>query len=222
MERLRPTTADGAHERLSPAETVPDTDVSATPQLWLIRHGETEWSASGAHTSYSDISLTARGKKSAAAAGAWLAGRVFSLVLVSPLQRALETCNIAGYAATAKIDGNLSEWNYGEYEGHTTAQIRKENPGWSIWRDGSTRGETVEQVAARASNVIARCRAAKGPVALFSHAHFLRILTATWLGLPPAAGSMFALDTGSVSILGFERETRVIRMWNRSFESECP
>ncbi|MFC5862248.1 histidine phosphatase family protein [Acidicapsa dinghuensis] len=191
-------------------------------QLWLIRHGETQWSASGAHTSYSDIPLTPRGEKSAAAVGSWLAGKPFSLVLVSPRQRALETSRIAGYGALALVDHDLSEWNYGEFEGRTTADIRSEKPGWSIWTEGPTSGETVEQVGARAIRVIERAEAVGGCVGLFSHAHFLRILAATWVGLPPRAGSLFALSTSSVSVLAFERETRVIQMWNRSFEEDHP
>ncbi len=192
--------------------TIPD-----KMELWLIRHGETEWSASGNHTSRSDIPLTERGERSAAAAGAWLAGKEFSLVLSSPRLRARETCRIAGYSTVAKVDDNLAEWDYGEYEGRTTAEIRKERPGWSIWTDGPLGGETVEQVALRAKKVIERAITAGGQVALFSHAHFLRILAATWLGLSPSAGSLFALSTGSVSILGCERETRVVQMWNRLF-----
>jgi probable phosphoglycerate mutase len=193
--------------------------VTANLELWLIRHGETAWSASGAHTSRSDIPLTERGRVSAAAIGDWLAGKEFSLTLVSPRQRAQETCRIAGYASSMQPDNDLAEWDYGEYEGRTTADIRKEKPGWSIWAEGPSGGETAEQVGLRAHRVIERAVAAGGNVALFSHAHLLRILAATWIGLPLSAGSMFALDTSSVSTLGFERETRVIQMWNRSFET---
>lgn len=186
-------------------------------ELWLIRHGETEWSVSGAHTSRSDIPLTAHGEESAAAIGSWLAGKAFSLVLVSPRQRARETCRIAGYSTVAQIDENLAEWDYGEYEGRTTAEIRKGRPDWSIWTAGPIGGETVEHVGLRAQKVIEQATAVGGQVALFSHAHFLRILAATWLELPATAGSMFALNTGSISVLGFERETRVVQTWNRSF-----
>lgn len=196
--------------------------MSEALQLWLIRHGETEWSASGAHTSYSDIPLTPRGAESAAAIGSWLAGREFSLTSVSPRLRALETCRIAGYGSTSLVDGDLSEWNYGEYEGLTTAEIRNEKPCWSIWTDGPVGGESIEQVRTRALRVIERAVSLGGAVAFFSHAHFLRILAATWLGLPPNSGRLLALSTGSVSILGFERETRVIQMWNHSFESSDP
>ena len=189
-------------------------------ELWLIRHGETEWSLSGAHTSRTDIPLTQRGRERASAIHDYLHGRQFSLVLTSPLQRARETCRIAGYADAAQVDDNLREWDYGEYEGRTTADIRKTTPGWSVWDDNPKQGEVLSQVAARAQKVIDRALAAGGRVAWFSHAHFLRILAATWLGLDPKAGRFFALGTGSVSTLGFERETRVIQTWNRSFEIE--
>ncbi len=187
-------------------------------QLWLIRHGETEWSLSGAHTSRTDIPLTERGKERAAKIRDYLAQRKFSLVLTSPLQRARETCRIAGYADVAQIEENLREWDYGIFEGRTTADIRKDQPDWSIWDSPVPEGEPVEHVAARAQKVIDRALQAGGDVALFAHAHILRILAATWLGLEPRGGRLFALGTGSVSTLGFERETRVISTWNRSLE----
>jgi broad specificity phosphatase PhoE len=187
-------------------------------QLWLIRHGETEWSLSGAHTSRTDIPLTARGEERAEKIRDYLAHRKFSLVLTSPLQRARETCRVAGYADVAQADENLREWNYGVFEGRTTADIRSTQPDWSIWDSPVPEGEAVEQVAARTQKVIDRAAQAGGDVALFAHAHVLRILAATWLGLPPREGRLFALGTGSVSTLGFERETRVISTWNRSFE----
>jgi broad specificity phosphatase PhoE len=187
-------------------------------QLWLIRHGETEWSLSGAHTSRTDIPLTERGKERAAKIRDYLAQRKFSLVLASPLQRARETCRIAGYADVAQIEENLREWDYGIFEGRTTADIRKDQPDWSIWDSPVPEGEPVEHVAARAQKVIDRALEAGGDVALFAHAHILRILAATWLGLEPRGGRLFALGTGSVSTLGYERETRVISTWNRSLE----
>jgi broad specificity phosphatase PhoE len=187
-------------------------------QLWLIRHGETEWSLSGAHTSRTDIPLTPRGQERAAKIRDYLAHRRFSLVLSSPLQRARETCRIAGYGDVAQIDENLREWDYGIFEGRTTAEIRKEQPDWSIWESPVPEGESVEHVAARTQHVIDRAVGRGADVALFAHAHVLRILAATWLSLPPRAGSLLALGTGSVSTLGFERETRVISTWNRSFE----
>ena len=187
-------------------------------KLWLIRHGETEWSLSGAHTSRTDIPLTERGKERATKISDYLAQRKFDLVLTSPLQRARETCRIAGYADVAQIEENLREWDYGTFEGRTTADIRKDQPDWSIWDSPVPEGEPVEHVAARAQKVIDRALQAGGDVALFAHAHILRILAATWLGLEPRGGRLFALGTGSVSTLGFERETRVISTWNRSLE----
>ncbi len=189
-------------------------------ELWLVRHGETEWSVSGAHTGVSDIPLTARGEERAAGIRDYLHHRSFALVLVSPRQRAQETCRIAGYADQAQIDPDLAEWNYGDFEGKTTNDIRKTYPDWDIWKGPVPHGETIEQVAVRARRVIERSVAAGGPVALFAHGHILRILTACWLGLPPDGGRLFALGTGSVSRLGFERDTRVISAWNRSFEHD--
>jgi probable phosphoglycerate mutase len=138
------------------------------------------------------------------------------MVLSSPLARASETCRLAGYADRAQVDPNLAEWNYGDYEGRTTSEIQKEVPNWSLWVSGVPNGETVDQVAARAQAVIARALQADGNVALFAHGHVLRILTACWLGLPPAAGRLFAFGTASIGILGYERETRVISRWNLS------
>jgi broad specificity phosphatase PhoE len=186
-------------------------------QLWLIRHGETEWSLSGAHTGRTDLPLIAMGKERAIALGSYLAGKLFALVLTSPLQRARETCRIAGYGDAAQIEPNLTEWDYGAYEGRTTTDIRKESPDWDLWTMGVPGGETIEQVAARARLVIERASAAGGDAALFAHGHILRILTACWLGLAPSAGRLFALDTATVSVLGYERESRVIQHWNR-----CP
>ena len=187
-------------------------------QLWLIRHGETEWSLSGAHTSRTNIPLTERGKERAAKIRDYLAQRKFGLVLTSPLLRARETCRIAGYADVAQIEENLREWDYGIFEGRTTADIRKDQPDWSIWDSLVPEGEPVEHVAARAQKVIDRALQAGGDVALFAHAHILRILAATWLGLEPRGGRLFALGTGSVSTLGYERENQVISTWNRSLE----
>jgi len=185
-------------------------------ELWLIRHGETEWSLSGAHTSRTDLPLTDAGCRKAVAIGRCLAGRTFALVLTSPLLRARDTCRLAGFGDSAKIEPNLHEWDYGDYEGLSTAVIQAQRPGWSLWRDGTPNGETMEHAAARAMAVIERALEAPGDVALFAHGHILRILAACWLGLPPAAGRLFALETATLSTLGYERETRVITRWNLS------
>jgi probable phosphoglycerate mutase len=189
------------------------------PQIYLIRHGETEWSLSGAHTGRTDLPLTARGEERAQAIGRYLNGRPFALVLTSPLRRARETCRLAGYSVAAVIESNLHEWDYGDYEGRSTPDIQKEHPGWNLWQDGVPNGETVEQVADRARLVIARALDTDGDCALFAHGHILRILTGAWLKLPADSGRLFGLDTATVSILGWERDTRVIRRWNRSSEA---
>jgi broad specificity phosphatase PhoE len=189
--------------------------------LWLFRHGETAWSLSGAHTGSTDLPLTDAGRARAEALGRYLNRRRFALVLTSPLARARETCRLAGYGDVAQIDPNLQEWDYGDYEGRTTAEIRKQAPGWVLWKDGVPNGETVDEVAGRARAVIERAASARGDVALFAHGHILRILTACWLGLEPAGGRLFALGTGSLSILGYERETRVITLWNEDVAA-CP
>jgi probable phosphoglycerate mutase len=191
-------------------------------ELWLIRHGETEWSLSGQHTSISDIALTEHGRQRAVELKEYLNGRKFAAVFTSPMSRAKETCAIAGYGDVAQVEENLMEWNYGESEGKTTKQMReKYGPTWSVWTDPIVGGESVEHVGERADKVIARALAAAGDagqVALFAHAHILRILAARWIGLPATGGKLFGLGTGSVSVLGFERETRVISKWNRGFE----
>jgi len=190
-------------------------------ELWLIRHGETAWSLSGAHTGRTDLPLTAAGEREAEDIGRSLAGRRFALVLTSPLARARETCRLAGYGQAAQIDPNLREWDYGAYEGRTSAEIRKQAPDWTIWTSPVPQGETIQQVAARAQQVIERAIAAAAAhadapahIALFAHGHLLRVLTACWLGLPPEAGRLFALSTASLSILGHEHENRVITQWN--------
>jgi probable phosphoglycerate mutase len=184
-------------------------------QIWLFRHGETAWSLSGQHTGRTDLPLTAAGRRRAQAIGRRLAGRPFALVLSSPLARALETCRLAGYGDAARLTDDLLEWDYGDYEGRRTADIQKERPGWSLWRDGVPGGETVAEVGARASRVIETARAADGDVALFAHGHVLRVLSACWLGLPPDGGRLFALGTAAVSVLGYERDTRVVVKWNQ-------
>jgi broad specificity phosphatase PhoE len=185
-------------------------------ELWLIRHGETVWSRSGAHTGHSDIPLTENGVRQAAAIGTYLSRRPFAMVLTSPLQRASETCRLAGYGEVACIEPNLREWDYGDYEGRKTDEIRRDAPGWSIWTSPIPGGETIDQVADRARSAIAKALKADGDVALFAHGHLLRILAACWLELPPTRGQSLALETASLSTLGYERETRVISRWNLS------
>jgi broad specificity phosphatase PhoE len=190
-------------------------------ELWLVRHGETEWSLSGAHTSRTDIPLTEHGRRRAEELRDYLKGMKFEAVFVSPMQRARETCAIAGFGDVAKVDDGLKEWDYGIYEGKTTKEIQAEIPGWSVWKNEIVGGETVEHVGERADGMIARALAAApdgGKVALFAHAHILRILAARWIGLDARSGALLALGTGSVSVLGWERETRVIQSWNRGFE----
>jgi broad specificity phosphatase PhoE len=193
----------------------------ASTELWLVRHGETEWSLSGAHTSRTDIPLTEHGRKRAEELREYLSGTRFEAVFVSPMQRARETCAIAGFGDVAKVDDGLKEWDYGVYEGKTTKEIQAQITGWSVWKNEIVGGETVEHVGERGDGVIAEALAAApdgGKVALFAHAHVLRILAARWIGLDARGGALFALGTGSVSVLGWERETRVIQSWNRGFE----
>ena len=187
-------------------------------QVWLVRHGETEWSASGQHTGRTDIPLTPLGERQAMALGKNLTGHKFALVLTSPLTRARETCRLAGLGDSAEMTDDLREWDYGIYEGRRTADIRKEAPGWTVWNSSIPGGESLEQVAQRTRRVIDRAVGAPGDVALFAHAHVLRVLTACWLGLPPDAGRLLALGTASLNILGYERETRVISVWNQDWQ----
>lgn len=182
--------------------------------LWLLRHGETAWNVLGRHTGRTDVELTPLGRQQAALLARRLGARPFALVLTSPLIRAHETCRLAGYGEVALVEPDLQEWDYGAYEGRTTAEIRAERPGWTLWDRGVPGGETIDEVAARADRVIARAAAAGGDVALFAHGHLLRVLGARWIGLPGSAGGGLALDTTSVSVLGLERERRVIRHWN--------
>ena len=183
-------------------------------EIWLMRHGETEWSASGAHTSRTDLPLLPSGIKQAQELAPKLKNQKFALVLVSPMQRARETCRLAGLSAHAEVTDDLKEWDYGDYEGRTTHDIRQKRPDWSLWRDGVPNGESTDQVGKRVQRIIQRCLQTDGNVALFAHGHVLRILTAVWLGLPPHDGQLFALNTGTMSVLGFEHEYRVIRRWN--------
>jgi probable phosphoglycerate mutase len=183
------------------------------PAILLVRHGETEWSRSGGHTSRTDLPLLEEGRRGAEALGRRLAGRSFALVLSSPMTRARETARLAGVDGVEFTD-DLRELGYGAYEGLSTAEIRAERPGWDLWRDGSPGGELLTEAAARAERVIARADAAGGDVALFGHGHMLRILGARWLGLPPDAAGSLALSTAALCDLGYERERRVIWLWN--------
>jgi broad specificity phosphatase PhoE len=182
--------------------------------VFVIRHGETAWSLSGQHTGTTDIPLTDNGRRLAERLRAVLAKEAFALVLVSPLQRARETCALAGLGGSASIDADLVEWNYGEYEGLTPRQIHEVAPEWLIFRDGCPGGEAPDQVGARVDRVIARARAVKGNVALFAHGHVLRVLVARWLGLPAGAGQHFLLDTGTLNVLGYYRGIPAVKTWN--------
>ena len=182
--------------------------------IWLIRHGETPWTLSGQHTGKTDIELTATGKLMAQAIGRELAGRHFDLILTSPRVRARETCRLSGYAETAVIDDDLQEWDYGAYEGRTSADIKKEVPDWSLWREGVPDGETIAAASARVDRAIQRALACPGDVALYAHGHILRVLAARWVGLPPDGGRYFSLDAGSISTLGYEHKLHVISKWN--------
>lgn len=184
-------------------------------EVWLFRHGETAWSASGRHTGRTDVPLDADGIRRARALRRRLAGRRFALVLCSPLARALETCRLAGYGDVAEQTDDLMEWDYGDFEGLRTVEIQEERPGWSLWRDGPRGGETVDEVGARARRVIARAGSVDGDVALFAHGHVLRVLAACWLGLSPDAGRLFVLGTASVSVLGFDHDDRAVVKWNQ-------
>ena len=184
-----------------------------TTEVWLVRHGETEWSRDARHTSTTDLPLTDVGEEMARALPGKLTGVDFDLVLTSPRQRARRTAELAGFA-DAEVDDDLVEWAYGDYEGVTTATVRETRPGWTVWADGSPNGETVQQAGERTDRVIARALAADGDVIVFAHGHILRVLAARWIGLPPERGASLALDTAAVSELGFERETRVITRWN--------
>lgn len=184
-------------------------------EIVLVRHGQTEWSAAGRHTSRTDLPLTAAGEEQARAVGRALAGREFVAVLSSPRQRALRTAELAGLTVT-RVDDDLAEWDYGRYEGITTAEIRTTAPGWDLWRDGCPDGESPEHVGARVDRLLATVRPLleRGDVALVGHGHCLRVVGARWAGLPVAAGGALALDTATLSTLGYEHERPVIRMWN--------
>jgi probable phosphoglycerate mutase len=182
-------------------------------ELWLVRHGETEWSRDGLHTSRTDLPMTARGEREASGLAPSLRGTTFDLVLSSPRQRARRTAALAGFG-TVHVEDDLAEWDYGEYEGITTPQIRERVPDWTVWTHPTPGGETADDVGRRLDRVIAKVRAHSGRVLVFGHGHALRALTARWIGQSVSEGRFFKLDTGTVSVLGYERETPVVLRWN--------
>jgi probable phosphoglycerate mutase len=186
----------------------------AAQEVFLIRHGETEWSLSGQHTGITDIALTENGRRIARRWQPVLARKQFTLVLTSPLRRARETCELAGLGGSAAIDRDLGEWNYGEYEGLTPAQIHARSPGWMVFRDGGPGGESPAEVGARVDRIIARVRASSGNAAIFSHGHLLRVFAARWLDLPATSGCHFLLDTATVSVLSTYRSCAALKHWN--------
>jgi broad specificity phosphatase PhoE len=194
---------------------VPD-EPAAGHRTVLVRHGETEWSASGRHTSVTDLALTPAGRAEAVAAGRHLKGQSFALVLSSPRLRALETCRLAGFERRVEVDADLAEWEYGRYEGRTSAEIDALQPGWSLWTDGCPGGEQPIQVAARADRVITRCRDADGDAVVFAHGHLLRVLGARWIGLGPEMGRSLILATAALATLGWDRRTPAIVSWNET------
>jgi len=185
--------------------------------IYLARHGETAWSKSGQHTGTTDIPLTEHGREVARQLRPLLAGETFALVSSSPLRRARETCMLAGLGDRAVVDPDLVEWNYGEYEGLTPAQIFARRPGWMIFRDGCPGGESPAEIGARVDRVIARIREVEGNVALFAHGHVFRVLAARWIDLPVEAGRHFLLDTATLNVLGYYRDSPAVRIWNAPF-----
>lgn len=186
----------------------------AQPDLWLVRHGATDWSTAGKHTGRTDVALNTAGEAAARNLHDRLAGQTFDLVLTSPLQRARRTCELAGYGTIAQVDDNLCEWDYGDFEGVTTAEIRRSRPDWSVFVDGVPNGESLDEVGARADRVITRAREVEQRALVFGHGHALRVLAARWIELPPVAGAHFVLATSTISVLGWERETPAIDRWN--------
>jgi broad specificity phosphatase PhoE len=188
--------------------------MARTQQIVLVRHGATAWSVAHKHTGRTDIGLTDDGRRQAEALRSPLGQHIFARVLTSPLRRAAETCRLAGYDAVAQERDDLREWDYGRYEGRTTQEILQERPGWVLWRDGALGGESAADVGQRADRIIAEMCAVQANVLVFAHAHVLRVLAARWLALPPADGGLFALNTGTLSTLGFEHDRPVMVHWN--------
>ena len=194
------------------------------PVIHLARHGETAWSTTGRHTGWADIPLTERGRENARLLGERLRGLTFARVFTSPLERALRTCELAGFREVAEVDRDLLEWHYGEYEGRTSVEIREERPDWDLFRDGCPGGESPDDVRVRADRIVSRVRAVQGDVLIFSSAHLLRVLAARWLGLDPGAGRWLLLHTASLSALGYDRDRSraVIRLWNETRHLDMP
>jgi len=187
-------------------------------EIVIVRHGETEWSLARRHTGRTDLPLLPAGRERAAALADVLAARTFGLVLVSPLRRARETCELAGFADRAEICEDLREWDYGDYEGRTTVEVREQNPDWVLWRDGCPGGETPDHVAARADRALEKLRASDGDAIAFAHGHILRVLTVRYLQLPLAAGARFVLGAGAFSTFGYEHENEALLRWNDTGE----
>jgi len=198
--------------------------INSYPFIYLARHGETAWSLTGQHTGTTDLALTENGEVNARRLGQRLEGLAFSKVFASPLRRARQTCQLAGFATDAVIDPDLVEWNYGEYEGLRTKEIHAERPDWQLFRDGCPGGESPSDVGARADRVVARIRAVEGDVLVFSSGHFLRVLAARWLGLEPGGGRLLLLNTAALSVLGYEHNLSepVIRLWNDDEHTVVP
>lgn len=191
---------------------------SPLPEIYLVRHGETEWSLSGQHTGRTDIPLTAKGEEAARSVARRLPDLSFSAVWSSPSQRAMRTCELAGFAAQRVVKDDLAEWDYGAYEGIRTREIQQQRPGWQLFRDGCPGGEASADIGARADAIIRELRASQGTILIFSSSHFLRVLGARWLGLPPESGALLVLDTTSISLLGYDHDLSepVIRRWNQT------
>jgi broad specificity phosphatase PhoE len=188
-------------------------------EVALVRHGETDWTRTRQHTGRTDLPLDEEGREQARLVGETLRGRAFELVLTSPLRRARETCELAGFGAVAQARDDLAEWDYGEYEGRTTKEIRADRPDWSLWRDGVPGGESPADVGRRADRVVEEIRVAGVDTLVFGHGHQLRVLAARWLGLEPADGRLFVLSTATISVLGYERETAAMLRWNEPLEA---
>jgi broad specificity phosphatase PhoE len=188
--------------------------MSTDQRVLIIRHGQTEWSANGKHTSATDLALTEEGRAQARGLAAKIEDETFAVVLCSPLRRARETCELAGFGQRAEIDDDLREWEYGEYEGLTTPEIRQRDPDWDLWSQGCPGGERPDQVGRRVDRMLARIRQTDGDALVFAHGHVLRVLTARWLQMEPAAGARFKLAAGSIGILGYERDTEALDRWN--------